>query len=48
MKNKILILGANPETAPLVKKAKEKLNWQPKHTLDSLVSDMVAADLERY
>ena len=24
MKNKILILGANPETAPLVKKAKEK------------------------
>ena len=29
-------------------KAKEKLNWQPKHTLDSLVSDMIAADLERY
>ncbi len=28
-------------------KAMQKLGWQPKHTLNDLVKDMVAADLER-
>jgi len=30
-----------------ITKAKQKLNWKPKHNLDSLVSDMMKADLER-
>ena len=29
-------------------KAKEKLLWQPKHNLDSLIEDMIQADLKRY
>lgn len=29
-------------------KAKEKLGWQPKHTLSELVKEMVASDLETY
>ena len=28
-------------------KAKEKLGWEPKHTLDDLIKEMVEADLER-
>jgi GDPmannose 4,6-dehydratase len=28
-------------------KAKEKLGWKPKHTLDDLVKEMVESDLER-
>lgn len=27
-------------------KAKEKLGWQPKHTLDDLVGDMIASDIK--
>ena len=29
-------------------KAKEKLSWKPKHTLDTLVKEMISADLKRY
>ena len=29
-------------------KAKEKLLWKPKHNLDSLIEDMIQADLKRY
>ena len=29
-------------------KAREKLLWKPKHTLDTLVKDMIQADLKRY
>jgi GDPmannose 4,6-dehydratase len=29
-------------------KANQKLLWKPKHTLDSLVKDMISADLKRY
>ena len=29
-------------------KAKEKLLWKPKHTLETLVKDMIEADLKRY
>ena len=29
-------------------KAKEKLLWYPKHSLDSLIRDMLKADLKRY
>jgi len=29
-------------------KAKAKLNWQPKYSLDSLIKEMVAADLELF
>jgi GDPmannose 4,6-dehydratase len=28
-------------------KAREKLGWQPKHTLDELVRDMIIGDMER-
>jgi GDPmannose 4,6-dehydratase len=30
------------------KKARTVLNWKPKHTIDSLVKDMVDADMRRY
>jgi GDPmannose 4,6-dehydratase len=29
-------------------KAREKLLWKPKHNLDSLIKDMIQADLKRY
>jgi len=29
-------------------KAREKLLWKPKHDLDSLIEDMIQADLKRY
>ena len=29
-------------------KAREKLSWKPKHTLETLVQDMIKADLKRY
>ena len=29
-------------------KAKTKLGWKPKHTIDSLVKDMMSADVKRY
>ena len=29
-------------------KAKEKLLWKPKHNLDSIIEDMIQADLKRY
>ena len=29
-------------------KAREKLLWKPKHNLDSLIEDMIQADLKRY
>ena len=29
-------------------KAREKLSWKPKHTLETLVKDMISADLKRY
>ena len=29
-------------------KAREKLLWKPKHNLDSLIDDMIQADLKRY
>ena len=29
-------------------KAREKLSWKPKHTLDTLVQDMIIADIKRY
>ena len=29
-------------------KAREKLLWKPKHDLDSLIDDMIQADLKRY
>ncbi len=29
-------------------KAREKLNWQPKHTLEDLIKDMIYSDLENF
>ncbi len=29
-------------------KAREKLLWKPRHNLDSLIKDMIQADLKRY
>ena len=29
-------------------KAKQKLLWKPKHTIDTLVKDMIEADLKRF
>jgi GDPmannose 4,6-dehydratase len=29
-------------------KARKKLSWKPKHTLETLVKDMISADLKRY
>ena len=29
-------------------KARKKLSWKPKHTLDTLVKEMISADLKRY